>query len=81
MKNIKQIDTGEDKVTDPKMIEEFLQNANAVLVKQIQDNLQKMRQQGSAPNVKLKATEEEIKKGVPATYEVPVTFDSANFFV
>jgi len=81
LKNIKQIDTGEDKVTDPKMIEEFLQNANAVLVKQIQDNLQKMRQQGPAPNVKLKATEEEIKKGVPATYEVPVTFDSANFFV
>jgi len=30
--------------------------------------------------VQLKATEEQIKKGVPTSYEVPVTFDTANFF-
>jgi len=28
----------------------------------------------------MKSTEEQIKKGAPATYEVPVTFDTANFF-
>ena len=27
------------------------------------------------------ATEEQIKKGAPASFEVPITFDSANFFV
>jgi hypothetical protein len=31
--------------------------------------------------LKLKASEEQIKKGAPASYEVPVTFDTSNFFV
>jgi len=26
------------------------------------------------------ATPEEIEKGVPETYEVPITFDQSNFF-
>ena len=30
--------------------------------------------------IKVKATEEQIKKGVPATFEVPITFDNSNFF-
>jgi hypothetical protein len=30
---------------------------------------------------KVKTTEEDIKKGAPVSYEVPVTFDTANFFV
>ena len=81
LKNVKRIDTGKESVTDQSHIAEFLKNADAALVKQIQENLQKLRAQGSAPNIKMKATEEEIKKGVPANYEVPVTFDTANFFV
>ena len=81
LKNIKRIDTGKDSVTNSIHIAEFLKNADAGLVKQIQTELQKLRAQGSAPNIKMKATEEEIKKGVPTNYEVPVTFDTANFFV
>ena len=49
--------------------------------KEIEINLTKLRTQGAVKPVKLKATEEQIKKGAPATYEVPVTFDTANFFV
>lgn len=81
LKNVKRIDTGTESVTNPVHISEFLQNADAKLMSQIQEQLQKFRAQGSAPSIKLKASEEDIKKGVPASYEVPVTFDTANFFV
>tara|TARA_Y100000310_G_C20680213_1_gene815489 strand:- start:249 stop:1106 length:858 start_codon:yes stop_codon:yes gene_type:complete len=81
LKNIKKIDTGTDIVTNPVHISEFLQNADAKLMSQLQEQLAKLRQQGSAPSIKMKATEEDITKGAPVSYEVPVTFDTANFFV
>tara|TARA_R110002126_G_scaffold117757_1_gene257528 strand:+ start:41 stop:895 length:855 start_codon:yes stop_codon:yes gene_type:complete len=68
-------------ITDPAHIKEFVENANAVLVKEIEDKVAGLRGQGAVKPLKLKASEEQIKKGAPATYEVPVTFDTANFFV
>ena len=67
-------------VTDPTQIKEFIDNANAGTITELQDKLNELRIQGSTKPVKLKATEEQIKKGAPATYEIPVTFDTANFF-
>ena len=68
-------------ITDPAHIKEFVENANAVLVKEIEDKVADLRGQGAVKPLKLKASEEQIKKGAPATYEVSVTFDTANFFV
>ena len=68
-------------ITDHAHIKEFVENANAVLVKEIEDKVADLRGQGAVKPLKLKASEEQIKKGAPATYEVPVTFDTANFFV
>ncbi len=68
-------------VTDPAQIKEFVDNANASLIKEIETHVTGMRSQGAVQPLKLKATEEQIKKGAPASYEVPVTFDTANFFV
>ena len=81
IKNIRKIDTETESVTDPAQIEEFFKNADAKMMSELQKKLQKLRLQGSSPPVKFKASEEEIKTGVPASYEVPVTFDTANFFV
>jgi hypothetical protein len=82
LKNIAKV-TMQDgtEITDPMHIKEFVDNANAVLVKEIEDKLTKLRGQGAVKPLKIKATEEQIKKGAPATYEVPVTFDTSNFFV
>tara|TARA_A100001011_G_C14252293_1_gene818448 strand:- start:302 stop:1156 length:855 start_codon:yes stop_codon:yes gene_type:complete len=82
LKNIAKV-TMQDgtEITDPVHIKEFVENANAVLVKEIEDKLTKLRGQGAVKPLKIKATEEQIKKGAPATYEVPVTFDTSNFFV
>ena len=82
LKNIEKV-TMQDgtEISDPTHIKEFVENANAVLVKEIEDKLTQLRGQGAVKPLKLKATEEQIKKGAPVTYEVPVTFDTANFFV
>ena len=82
LKNISKITTPEGtEVSDPAQIKEFVDNANATLITELQDALAVVRTQGSVKPLTLKATEEQIKKGAPATYQVPVTFDTANFFV
>lgn len=82
LKNISMI-TMQDgtEVSDPAQIKEFFDNANAKLIKEIETKIIALRSQGAVKPLKLKATEEQIKKGAPATYEVPITFDTANFFV
>jgi hypothetical protein len=68
-------------ITDPAHIKEFVDNANATMIKEIETKLMDLRTQGAVKPLKLKASEEQIKKGAPASYEVPVTFDTSNFFV
>ena len=71
--------TGES-VSDEKQIKEFIKNADARLVKEIEDKLGEIRQLGAIKPVKIKATEEQIRAGVPATFEIPMTVDNSNFF-
>ena len=70
-----------ESVTDRNQIKEFIQNADAKTIKDLENKLADIRRQGSIKPVKIKASEEQIKAGAPATYEVPITFDNANFFV
>ena len=68
-------------VKDSAHIREFIDNADARLTKELENKLIEIRQQGSIKPFRVNATEEQIKNGAPSTYEVPVTFDNANFFV
>lgn len=70
-----------EEVVDRKQIIDFCNNTDAKTVEEIQSLLGQLRNQTQIPPLKMKATEEQIKKGVPATYEVPMTFDNSNFFV
>ena len=70
-----------ESVTDRAQIKQFIENADAKLVKELENKLIDIRQQGSIKPFKARATEEQIKAGAPVTYEVPITFDNANFFV
>lgn len=67
-------------VTNGKQIFDFIANCDTKITKEIEEVLGELRSQCSMKPLQIKATEEQIKKGVPATYEVPVTFDTANFF-
>ena len=68
-------------ITDANHIKEFVDNANATVIKEIEEKLTALRGQGAVKPLKMKATEDQIKKGAPTSYEVPVTFDTSNFFV
>ncbi len=82
LKNIQTITMPDGtEIMDPTHIKEFVDNANTTLIKEIEQKLTQLRGQGAVQPLKLKATEDQIKKGAPASYEVPVTFDTSNFFV
>ena len=81
VESIKEITTPDgDVVTDRKQITDFIENCDAKTTSDIEAKLSELRIQCQIKPAKIEATEEEIKKGVPATYEVPVTFDNSNFF-
>jgi hypothetical protein len=67
-------------VSDPVAIAEFCNNCDSKIVNEIQDKLSEIRKQAQIPPVKMQSTEEQIKKGAPVNYEIPVTFDNSNFF-
>jgi len=67
-------------VTDKQQINDFLSNCNASTVIEIQDELAKIRAQANFKPLKFKSTEEQIKRGAPVSFDVPLTFDSSNFF-
>lgn len=71
---------GGEVVTDSAQIKDFIDNATSKLITELEQALVEIRQQGSMKPILVKATDEQIKKGAPATYQVPVTFDNANFF-
>ena len=67
-------------VVDKAQIKDFCDNCDAKVINEIQDELAKIRSQAQIKPIKLQSTEDQIKKGAPTSYEVPVTFDSSNFF-
>ena len=68
-------------VEDKTQIQEFLNNADSKVVNEMQDEMIKLRSQAQVKPITLKSTEEQIKKGEPVDFTVPVTFDNSNFFV
>jgi hypothetical protein len=78
--SIWKIETEDGVVDNPAFIDEFVSNAEKGLFKALTDHLDVQREQFKIKPIVLDATDEEIEKGVPETYEIPVTFDQANFF-
>lgn len=67
-------------VTDRAQIIEFCNMTDTKTITEIQDKLSELRLQAQIPPLKIKTTEEQIKKGAPTSFEVPVTYDNSNFF-
>lgn len=59
---------------------DFIKNADKEFYNKIQKHLEEQRDKFAIKPLKAEATPEEIEKGVPATYDVPITFDQSNFF-
>ena len=67
-------------VSDHDQIKSFIDNADAKIISEIQVVLGEIRTQAAIKPLKLKSTDEQIKKGATATFDMPITFDSSNFF-
>jgi hypothetical protein len=68
-------------VIDPAQIKDFLNNAESKIVNEMQNEMIKLRSQAQIKPIQLKTKEEQIKKGAPVSFAVPLTFDNSNFFV
>ena len=68
-------------VIDPAQIKDFLNNAESKIVNEMQNEMIKLRSQAQIKPIQLKTNEEQIKKGAPVSFAVPLTFDNSNFFV
>ena len=76
--SIVSIDTPEGKVTDRNFITEFFNNSDKAMFDMILKHLEKMK--NSIKPMKVYSTPEDIANGIPAEFEVPITFDQSNFF-
>ena len=79
---LSQLDEDEEPVivSDHKHILDFVKNADKQFFNKVQKHLEGEREKFAIKPLTAEATPEEIEKGVPATYEVPITFDQSNFF-
>ena len=77
---ISKIVIGEEEVTNKKFIDEFIKNADKEFFSAITRHLEVQKEKYSLKPLRASATPEEIEKGVPTTYDIPITFDQSNFF-
>jgi len=74
------IDTPEGKVTDKRLIRDFFNNSDNTVFNMILKHLEKMKDGYTIKPFKVVSSPEDVEKGAPAEYEIPITFDQSNFF-
>ena len=79
-KSIWKICIGDTEVTNEKHIQEFMENSEKEFYKFILDHLDDQRKEFQIEPLKVQSSEEDQKLGAPKEWEVPITFDSSNFF-
>ena len=80
-KSIAKLTIGDEEVTNPKFIIEFIDNVDKEFFKAVTDHLEKQRTKFAIEPIKVDSNDEDVAAGVPKTWEVPITFDQSNFFV
>lgn len=70
----------EEEVTNRNHIDEFIKNADKEFFTNITNHLEEQKSKYSLKPLKVQAGAEDVEKGVPQTYDVPITFDQSNFF-
>jgi hypothetical protein len=78
--SISAIDTPEGKVTNKAFIKDFFNNADKSYFEKVLKHLEKVKELSSVKPFIVHSTPEDIEAGAPEQYEIPITFDQANFF-
>lgn len=79
-KCVSRITIGDDAVTNPAHIEEFIQNADKAFYKNVVAHLDSQKEKFQIEPIRVQSPEEDVEKGAPKTWTVPITFDQSNFF-
>ena len=79
-RSISKISIGDTEVTNQNHIDEFINNADKEFYNSVIAHLDKQRDKFQLEPMKVESSEEDINKGVPKNWEVPITFDQSNFF-
>jgi hypothetical protein len=78
--NVDAIETPEGTVNDKTSISEFINNIQLKHVTVIREQLDEMAELGKIPPITVPSPEEDIEKGAPKEYTVPILFDNSDFF-
>jgi hypothetical protein len=74
-------DNGETiEVTDKKHIDDFIKNADKEFFNVIMSHLTEQKEKYTIQPLRVQAGPEDVAKGVPEVYTIPITFDQSNFF-
>jgi len=79
--SIQQIQVGGQIVTDANQISEFIDKADKDFYTAITKHIEQEKKKFETEPMRVEATAEELERGVPETYEIPIAFDQSNFFV
>lgn len=74
------IDTPEGKVSDKRMIRDFFNNSDNTVFDKILKHLQSLREGYSIKPLKVVSPPDDVERGAPEQFEVPITFDQSTFF-
>ena len=79
-KSVKSITVDGNTVDNALHIKEFIDNADKKFFGTVMEHLEEQRDKFQIEPFVVQSSEDEVAKGAPETYEVPITFDQSNFF-
>lgn len=79
-KSIIKIDVGEDSVTNPAHLKEFIENVDKSFYTELTTHLSTQKEKFSIKPLQIHSTDEEISEGAPSEWTLPIVFDQSNFF-
>ena len=74
------ITAGEQEVTNHEHIKEFIENTDKDFFNGVTKHLEEQRDKFKIEPLKATCSKDEIERGAPESFEVPITFDQSNFF-
>lgn len=78
--SIYKIVTPQGEVGDKDLIQEFVENSDKDIFKQIQDHITNLKDKNTMKPLEFSTTPEQQAQGAPPTYKVPVSFNNSDFF-
>lgn len=79
-RSIVSISFGDTEVTNPAHIDEFIQNADKEFFQAVLKHIESQRDLFALEPLKVVSSDDDVAKGAPKDYSVPITFDQSNFF-